>query len=160
VRGGGAGSGFDFFLRSTGPPEGDVVADRAAEKRGLLQHNADLAAQAGDGHIADVPPVDRDPPLGDVVEARDQVDDRGLAAAGRAQQSHRLARLRDKAHVVQDRLPALEVTEGHILKGHPPRDRRHLHRAGPVGHLVLGIQDVEHALGGGRRLRHQRDDHP
>ena len=74
--------------------EGDVVADRAAEQGRLLQHDADLRAQALERHVAHVVAVDQHAPGGDVVEARDQVDDRGLAAAGGAEQGDRLARAR------------------------------------------------------------------
>ena len=38
----------------------DVLADRAAEQRRLLGHEADLAAQAGHRHVADVDAVDPD----------------------------------------------------------------------------------------------------
>ena len=49
---------------------GDVVADGAAEQRRLLQHDADLGAQALDSHIAHVVSVDQHPSFAGVVEAR------------------------------------------------------------------------------------------
>ena len=78
---------------ASGPAEADVVHDRVAEQEGVLQHDADLPAQAGARHIAHVEAVDRTAPPRHIVEARDQVDDGGLAGAGRADDRDGLARL-------------------------------------------------------------------
>ena len=51
-----------------------------------------------------------------VVEARQQVDDGGLARAGGAQQGDGLARQRLEADLFQDRIAAAEIAEGHIAR--------------------------------------------
>ncbi len=91
------GGGNNLLFAGVRTAEGDVVANGAAEKRGLLQNDADLGAQAVDGHVAHVVAVDRDRAIADVIEARNEIDDRRLAAARGAQQSNRLARLGDEA---------------------------------------------------------------
>ncbi len=52
-----------------------------------MQHDADLTAQAVKRDIAHIVAVNQYRALADIVEARDQVDDRRLAAARRAEQS-------------------------------------------------------------------------
>ena len=54
------GRGDDLGLGRVEPAVQDVLADRAAEQRRLLGDQADLAAQAGHGHVADVDAVDPD----------------------------------------------------------------------------------------------------
>ena len=71
--------GDDLFVRCVGPAKGDIVADRAGEEIGLLQHDADLPAHGLDGHIADIVAVDQHATAGHIVEARDEVDDAALA---------------------------------------------------------------------------------
>src|SRR5439155_7494651 len=99
-----------------------VVVDRHGRERvGPLEHHADHAADRGDVHVAvvDVLPVDGeragDPRVGqDLVHAVDGPQERGLAAARRAdQRGHRL-RLDDHADAV-DRL------ERPVVGGHPGR---------------------------------------
>ena len=51
----------DLGVGRVGPGEGDVVADRAGEEERLLGHDAELAAQRVERHVADVVPVDRAP---------------------------------------------------------------------------------------------------
>ena len=101
--------------------EGDVLADGAAEQGGLLQHDADLRAQRIERHIAQVVPVDGDAAFGRIVEARQQVDDGGLAGAGGAEQRNRLAGLGFKGDILQHRVAAAEIAEGHVLELHQRR---------------------------------------
>jgi hypothetical protein len=74
-----------------GPGVGDVGADGVVEQERLLGDQGDLVAQGGQGQVAHVVAVDAHPPGADVVEARDQVQDGALAAAGRADQGDGLA---------------------------------------------------------------------
>ena len=87
------GGGDHLGVVGVGLAEGDVVADGAAHQGGLLKHDADASSQALEGQLAHVTAVDQHRPLADVVEARDEVDDGGLAAAGGAEQRHRLSGL-------------------------------------------------------------------
>ncbi len=158
MRRGGLRGGLDLLKRRVGAAKGDVVADRATEQIGLLQHDADLRAQAVDRQVAEVVAVDQDRALAGVVEARDQVDDRALAAAGGAQQRDSLARLGRKADVVQHGRAAAEVAEAHIPELDPALDGRQRQRAGFFDNIALGIKDLENPPSRGRGLRHQRDD--
>ena len=79
---GGLGRALDLFLGRFRAAVGDVVADGADEQEDVLLDDADVPAQRIERHVADVHAVDRDAPARDVVEARDEVHDGGLAAAG------------------------------------------------------------------------------
>ncbi len=75
---------------------GDVVEDAHRERVGLLEDHRDLAAQLGDLELVDVLAVERDPPGarragGDLGEAVERAQQRGLARARRADQRQHLA---------------------------------------------------------------------
>ena len=70
---------------------GDVVGDRVLEQDRLLEHDADLAAEAAERDVADVVAVDPDGARIDVPEPREQVHQGRLAAAVGADQRDRLA---------------------------------------------------------------------
>ena len=99
--------GDHLLVGRVGPAVADVVHDRVAEQERVLQHDADLRAQAARGDVAHVDAVDRDRARRDVVEARDQVDHGRLARAGRADDGDRLARLGHQVDVAQHRLARL-----------------------------------------------------
>ena len=67
-------------------------------------------------HLAHVVPVDEHRAAGDVVEARDQVDDGALARAGGAEQRHHLARLDGEADAAQDLALGAGVAEAHVAR--------------------------------------------
>ena len=71
----------------------DVVHDRAGEEVGILQHDAQAAAQVGLFDLVDVDAVVADLAVGNIIEAVDQVGDGGLARAGGAHKGDLLARL-------------------------------------------------------------------
>ena len=138
--------GRDLLVGRLGPPEADVVGDRAAEQERVLEDDAELPADRAQLHVAQIGAVDAHGALERVVEARDQLRGRRLAAA-------RLADERDAAalgHVdrdaVDDRLVA--VGEDDVVELEVARDVPDLGRAGLVGDVLLG---VEH----GRDLRHR-----
>ena len=82
-----------LIVTRLGPPEANVVHHRIVEEKTVLEHQADLAAQAVERDIAHVHAVDGDAAAGHVVEAGDEVDQGGLARARRADDGHGLARL-------------------------------------------------------------------
>ena len=86
-----------------------------AEQVHVLQHEAEERAQLVERHLADVDAVDQDPAAGDVVEAQQQVDDRGLARARRADDAHPLARLHLERHVLEH-VVLVVVGEPHVLE--------------------------------------------
>ena len=83
----------DLLSRGVGLAVGDVLPDGRAEQHGILQHEADLIAQRLQRVAANVAAVDAHLSAQRVVEAGDEADQRGLAAAGRADERRRLARL-------------------------------------------------------------------
>ena len=86
--------------------ERHVLGDRVREQERLLRHEADRAAQAVERDLADVDAVDEHRPRRRVVQARQQVDQRRLARAGRADE--------------RDGLPGLDAR---ARRGRAPADR-------------------------------------
>ena len=134
----------------------DVLFDRPREQERLLEDEADLLAQVAAGVVAQLDAVDADAAL-ILVETRQQVDQRRLAAAGRADQRHRLPRLDaegdavehghvlgvGKAHVVEDDL-ALDAAVG--------PERAHVQR------LAVDADDLRHAVERHQGHRHLHDE--
>ena len=82
----------------------DVLHDGARKQVGILQHDAQRAAQIGLLDLVDVDAVVADLAVGDVVEAVDEVCDRRLARARSSHEGDLLPRLRVQADIVQDDL--------------------------------------------------------
>ena len=72
-------------------PEAQVARHGPREQERLLRDDADPLPQVLEAHLADVDTIDLDRAGRGVVEARDQVDQRRLAAAGAADDRGRLA---------------------------------------------------------------------
>ncbi len=87
---------LDALVGRVGLGERDVGGDGVVEEERVLEHDADGTAQRVQGNVAHVDAVEDDASAVDVVEPRDQAGDGRLAAAGRADQRHRLARLHSK----------------------------------------------------------------
>lgn len=105
-----------FRVRRVHVAVGDVVADGAAEEVGVLLHDADVPPQRRPREAADVGPVQRDASFVGLVEAGEQVTERRLAAARRADQRHGLAGGDRERQVRQDLLSAV-VAEADVLEG-------------------------------------------
>ncbi len=126
-----------FLVGGLQPPVADVLHHRVGEQEGILQHQPQAAAQIGLAHLADIASIDADAPRLDLVEAGQQVDDGGLARAGRPDQGDRLPGLRFQGHVLDDRHLRV-VAEANCSKADIALDRRqrqHAHgrRALPGG---------------------------
>ncbi len=94
----------------TAQAEGDVLRHRhPVEQRGGLEHDAAV----GSGPV-DLPAVDKCGAAGRRKEAGDHVEDRGLAAAGRAEQHDDLAAVDVERRVAHDR--AAVVAERHVIE--------------------------------------------
>ena len=78
-----------------------------------------------------------------------------MRVAGGAHDGDLLARLGHKVDVVHERLFG-RVAEANVLEGHAAgAGTRQLGGVGGVGHDLVGLEQVEHALGGGERaLKH------
>ena len=62
--------GEHLGLGGVGLAHEQVLPHGRGEQRRLLEREADLAPEAGDGEVAEIVPVEGDPPLGGVVEPR------------------------------------------------------------------------------------------
>jgi hypothetical protein len=85
------GGADDLLLRGVGLAVGDVLADGAVEEQRLLRHVGDLAAQALLGAVAHVLAIHQHAALLHVVQAQQQLGERGLARAGAPHQANALA---------------------------------------------------------------------
>ena len=126
----------------------------------ILKHHPDLPAIVSRVEAPEVDAVDPDRSPGRVVEARDQVYDRRLATARRADQTDQLARMDVEAHGAQH-LPHTVVPERHVLERHPSMHRLEPDRRRDVAHFGLRVQYLEYAMRGrGRSIdgaRHLAD---
>ncbi|MNB90144.1 hypothetical protein D3C75_371970 [compost metagenome] len=91
----------------------DVLAQRHVREQGVrLEHHADIALLNGTmGHVL---AVDQDLPFGRFFQPRHQPQDRGFAAAGRAEQRHHLSLGDGEVNVVDDRVIAKAL--GHVAQ--------------------------------------------
>ena len=92
--------------RGVQPSVRDVVADAAVEQPGVLEDHAEARPQLVPGELADIVAIERDATRVHVVEAHQQIDQRGLAGPGRAHDGDRRARLRRQGQVRDERLSA------------------------------------------------------
>ena len=112
-----------------------------------------MAGEGGGGHT-----VHGDAAALEVIEAQDEVDEGGLAAAGGAHDGHPLARLHRQGEVL-DQGAALVVAEGDIAEIHPALDA--LQRPFRVRALLRLVQQGEDPGGAGEsvlELRHHGAD--
>ena len=74
-------------------PEADIFQNGIGKQKGVLQHQAEAAAQVCLADIADILAVNGDPAAVDLIKTGQQVDDGRLARAGRTDQGDGLSRL-------------------------------------------------------------------
>ena len=143
---GGFGRSHHFFQAGVRLAVGDVLPHGTGTQPGILQHHAVAAAQGSTGHIPDIGAGDFDIAAVHVVEAHQQVDEGGDALAG----LHVEGKALDQRAVGQ-------VAEGDILQLHMAVRLQHF---GVLGfrHLIVGVQQLEHAGGAGQSVL-QLGDH-
>ena len=144
---GGPGRLHDLLVARVRPRVGDVVADRAGKEPGVLEHHADPGPQVVPCHVGDVHAVEGDPARVQLVEAHDEVDERRLAGAGRADDGDRLARLDDEVESVDERL-LRGVGERDLLERDATVRVVDTLRRNGVRLLLRGVEDGEDPLGG------------
>src|SRR5437899_11552835 len=86
------------------------------EEERVLKDHADLPAQRFERQVADVVTVQPDGAELRIVEPRQEMGDRGLAGAGRADQRGQLAWLDPEGHVCQGRAVARTVTKRDLIE--------------------------------------------
>src|SRR5438046_916189 len=108
--------GFDNFLkRGSRFAIRDVLPDRRAEEQRFLQNKSKLPTQGFQLQVAHILAVDADGSQRQLIEARDQTDDRRFARACRPDKCRSLARFDNKINIFQDQAAGC-VAEAHIFK--------------------------------------------
>ena len=135
--------GVDLGVGRARPRQADVVADRAAEQEALLRHDDDALAQRGHrGVRAGRRRRSATVPAGRVVEPGDQLGQRRLAGAGRADQRQPLAGGdRSASTSLQHRSRAAGVGERHAVD----LERRRRPAGRPrraLGDVGLGVEQA------------------
>lgn len=118
----------------------DVLTHVAGEDERVLQHDAHLPAQAFQRHGTHIVAVDRHRAFGDVVETRQQVDDRGFAGTRRTDQRDRLAWLDMQVDQVQDVAAVRLVAEDDVVEVDAALDLRQIDGVRRVTDLRLHVQ--------------------
>ncbi len=131
----------------------DVGRDAVVEEHDVLADERDVRAQAREPQLEDVDAVDQDAPVARLVETREQVRERRLAAARGAHERDRLAR-RDAERDLRERGPrGARVGKAHPLELDLAARPADLDRAA-VG-LRLLVDQPEHRLGRGEAALHR-----
>ncbi len=110
------------------------------------------APQRRQRRVTDVDAVDQDGASGDVVKARQQVDQRGLAGAAAPDDRDHLSGAHGQRHVAQDRRCRIFVTKVDVAEFDGVLEWRERSGAGQLEHLGVGVQHLEDALGRRGRL--------
>src|SRR5918997_735147 len=138
------GRGLDLLLCRVRLAVGDVVAHRAREEQRGLHDDPDLASQARERHVAHVVAVEPEASPRHVVEARDQVDERGLARAGGAEDRHRLSRLRAEVCAPQDLALVAGAAEANPVELDSAADGGEGDGVGRLLDLERRVEDLEY----------------
>ena len=95
-----------------------ILIDGSGEEHVVLQYDRDLVAEGVKIVGTDVFSADENTAFGHIVEAADEVDERGLGTSGSANDTDRLAGFYGEVNIGEHRLcGCLAVTEGHMVKG-------------------------------------------
>ena len=143
------GRGDHLFVRRVGLAHHQVFADGARFQPRFLQYHAVVGAQAGAGDLAHIGAIHADCAAVYIVEAHQQVDQRGFAAARGAHDGHMLAGLDGQVQSL-NQLAVGHIGEAHVLHFHLTLRVLEHARVGRVGGLRgLGDQ-LEDARGAGQ----------
>ena len=153
---GGFGCCHDLFKACIRLAVGNVFPHGTGPQPCILQHHAVAAAQGSAGHIPDVGAGHLDGTAVHIIEAHEQVDEGGLAAAGGADDGDALAGLDVQVQAL-DEGAVRQVAEGDILQLHMAVRLQHPGVFG-FGHLVVGVQQLEDAGRAGQCVLQLGDD--
>ena len=150
--------------------EGDVLGDGAGEELVVLHHARDQRAVSAEAEAREWHAVDLYRAADGFEQAEQELHQRGLAAAGRADDRDRLARIHLEAHAVQHRRVGLAVAEAEAAHRDPAlyrfvrrrievRCRRGLLRAqGDIGdalHMQAEEAELDQLLDQAREALHE-----
>ena len=143
VRMHGLGSGHDLLVGGVQFAVADVLTHVAGEDERVLQHDAHLPAQAFQRDGTHVVAVDRHRAFGDVVETRQQVDDRGFARSCRADQRDGFARLHMQIDQIQNVAAVLLVAKDDVVEIDATLDRWQCDGVGRISDFRLHVERFE-----------------
>ena len=159
-----AGGGQHLLLARAAPPVGDVVEHRAVQQRGVLGDHPDVAAQRLLAHAPDIGAIDEHASRLDVVEAQQEVRQRGLARPRATDQTDLLPAL-DHEREILDHAGVAPVVKAHVLEGDAPLRHGQVDRVGRIDHRArrrqhrLAVVDDADALEQPRELPHDPVGH-
>src|SRR6266851_3734523 len=102
---------LELLIRHYWAAHDQVLVDRGREEDRVLEGHADVRAQGAQLKVADVDAVEEDLAFGHVVQTREQVGERRLAAPGAPHDAQRLPRFDGQVDVAQDPVVGLRVLE-------------------------------------------------
>ena len=108
---------LELLVGRVGAGEAKVLAHAAVKQVGVLRDDADDAPERCEAEVAHIGVVEQHRALADVVEACDQVPERGLPASGLADDRDLGARLCGEGHVLEHRALGL-VRERDAVQAH------------------------------------------
>ena len=123
----------------------DVFTHCSMEHPRILQHHGELVVHVPARHGSGVDAVDGDGAAGDLVEAHQQVDQGGFAAAGGADQGNALAGLNAQVHVFNQG-HIRHIAELDMLKLHTACTVGQGNGIGGIGQDGVFVNKVEHTL--------------
>ena len=130
-----------------GPAIADILGHGGGEDHRLLRHQAQAAAQGLGLHQADIGAIDQHAAGLRVAEAQQQLQHRGLARAGGADQGDRFSWFQRERYVAECwGIGAGGVVETDAFKGHAALRRRQDGGAGGGSDFGLCGQDFEQAV--------------
>ena len=127
-----------------------ILGNGAKNRKGSLQHQADIAAVFRHRQRADVHAIDANRPFRHIVKPADQVHQRALARAGMPDQANHLAGLNIQADAPADR--AVAIAKTHIAQLDAPGNLRQMHWLGWLWHAGNMVENVKNPLGARRRF--------
>ena len=152
----GLGGGNDLLVGGIQAAIADVLHDRALEQPGILQYHAEAFSRGAAVKIAHIAAIQRNGTGVHIVKAHQQLDHRGFACAGGADDGHFLAGLDLAAEIVDNGLFRC-VAKSHVVERDLAVDGGGVGTAGGVGLLVFLrlVQKFKHALRrSGHALQH------
>ena len=104
----------DLFLGDIRHAVGNIITQSRVEEKDVLQHQADVAAQRCLRHCANIFAIDRDAARGDIIKARQQMQNGAFAAATLSDETRDLRRperhlLAEDLELAQRRLHVLPL---------------------------------------------------
>src|SRR5258708_5394617 len=136
----------------------DVVRRGEMEAHEVLEDHADVAAQLDEVVLAQVVAVEQDAARVGIVEAREQLHERGLAGAVLTDERQHLARLELEGQVAYRPAVGARIAEAHALEGEAPADRiRQPLRIRRRGDRGLDLEAREQVVEIQRLPRHARE---